>query len=316
MQINMAETDKIKKTSVLITGGSGHIGRHLTSLLLSRNFKVSHLSTRSAQFGLVRVFRWDPSGGILDPAHLADVDYIIHLAGANIGEKRWTAERKREITGSRTESARLLYKTITENKINLKAYISASATGYYGSSTSDRIFSEEEPPAKDFLGTTCRLCEESASLFENSGIRTVILRTGVVLDKNQGVLARLPATAKSGFLVSLGNGRQYMPWIHISDLCGIYMKAITDESMSGPYNAVAPRHITHREFMKVLSEVMRKPLMPVPVPGFLIRLVLGEMSDMILGGSRVSPSRIMSSGFRFDHGDLQETLSNLMLKEA
>ncbi len=311
----MDGTDKIKKTSVMITGGSGLVGRYLTSLLLSENFKVSHLSTQTPQFGLVRVFRWDPARGILDPAHLHDVDYIIHLAGANIGEKRWTAKRKREITDSRIESARLLHKTITENGIALKGFISASATGYYGSLPSDHIFSEEDPPAKDFLGTTCRLWEESALLFEKSKIRTAIIRTGVVLKKDRGVLEKLPATAKLGFLVSLGNGRQYMPWIHISDLCNIYLKAITDSSMSGPYNAAAPQHLSHRDFMKILSEVMRKPLMPFPVPGILVRIALGEMADVILGGSRVSSSKIISSGFGFNHGDLNEALEELLPEE-
>ncbi len=311
----MDGTDKIKKTSIMITGGSGLVGSYLTSLLLSENFRVSHLSTKTQQFGLVRVFRWDPARGILDPAHLHDVDYIIHLAGANIGEKRWTDKRKKEITDSRIVSARLLHKTIKDNGIDLKGFISASATGYYGSLTSDRIFTEEDSPAADFLGTTCRLWEESASQFEKSGIRTVMIRSGVVLEKNRGVLEKLPVTAKLGFLASLGNGRQYMPWIHISDLCSIYLKAITDGSMSGPYNAVAPQHITHLNFMKILSEVMHKPLMPVKVPGLLIKMALGEMSDIILGGSRVSASKIISSGFEFKHGDLKESLEDLLLKE-
>lgn len=316
MQIVVTGTDKIKKTSVLITGGSGLVGRYLTSLLLSQNFRVSHLSTQSAQFGMVRVYRWDPSKAILDPSHLEDVDYIVHLAGANIGEKRWTTARKREITDSRIVSARLLHKTITENGISLKAFISASATGYYGSATSGHLFSEDDPPATDFLGRTCRLWEESASLFEKSGIRSVMVRTGVVLEKNSGALAKLSAASGTGFMVTPGNGRQFIPWIHISDLCKIYLKAITDSSMSGPYNAVAPQHISLHDFMKILSEVIHKPLLPIHIPGFLIRAALGEMSDVILKGSRVSPSKLISSGFMFDHASLREALEDLMSKNG
>ncbi len=308
------EPDKIKKTSVMITGGSGLVGRYLTSLLLSRNFRVSHLSTKSAQFGMVRVYRWDPARGILDPSHLGDVDYIVHLAGANIGEKRWTDRRKREISDSRTVSARLLHKTITENRISLKAFISASATGYYGSAASGNLFSEEDPPATDFLGTTCSLWEESASMFQKSGIRSVMIRTGVVLEKDRGALAKLTATSKAGFMVTLGSGRQFVPWIHISDLCSIYLKAITDDSMTGPYNAVAPQHISHHDFMKTLSEVIHKPLLPLHVPAFLIRTVLGEMSDVVLKGSRISPSKLISAGFVFDHGNLRESLRDLLHK--
>jgi len=163
-------------STVLITGGSGLIGRYLTSSLLNKGYQVAHLSRKANQFGKVRVFRWDPPKEILDPSVFESIDYVVNLAGANIGEKRWTPKRMHEIIYSRIDSTKLLNKVITENNISLKAFISASAVGYYGSITSPRIFREEDPAATDFLGNICRLWEEGADLFANAGIRTVKIR--------------------------------------------------------------------------------------------------------------------------------------------
>jgi len=298
--------------SVLITGGSGLVGRYLTSLLLSEGYKVSHLSRSSNQFGKVRVFRWFPEKGIIDPLIFEGVDFIVHLAGANIGEKRWTKRRKEEIVSSRIDSAKLLHKTISENKIPIKSFISASAIGYYGSMTSDKIFQEEDRAGTDFLGTTCRLWEEGADLFQSSGIRTVKIRTAVVLEKSDSALSKLMMPAKFGFLVQTGNGSQYMPWIHISDLCNIYLKAIRDQNMSGAYNAVSPQHVTHKEFVKTLGKVIGKPVFPVPLPGFFLRAVLGEMSDVVLRGSRVSSVKITGSGYKFLYPELKKALSDII----
>ena len=297
---------------ILISGGSGMIGRYLTSLLLENGFKVSHLSRKQDQFGRVRVYRWDQEKGILDPSIFQGIDHIIHLAGANIGEHRWSAKRKEEILRSRVDSTNLLYKTIHENNIPLKAFISASAVGYYGSATTDKIFTETDPPGTDFLAKTCIQWEEAADLFEKSGIRTVKVRTAVVLEKSDSALSKLMMPAKFGFLVQTGNGKQYMPWIHTNDLCRIYLKAIEDQTFSGAYNAVAPQHVTHREFVKTLAQVMGKPVLPVPVPGFLLRVVLGEMSDIVLKGSRVSAEKISNSGFTFLYPDLKGSLEEIL----
>ena len=302
----------MKQQSVLITGGGGLIGRYLTSALLSAGYKVSHLSRNTNQFGKVRVHRWNPEKGIIDPLVFEGVDYIIHLAGSNIGEKRWTRKRKEEIVSSRVDSARLLYKTITENKVPIKALISASAIGYYGSITSDKIFCEEDLPGTDFLGNTCRLWEEEADLFQSSGIRTVKIRTAVVLEKNDSALSKLMMPAKLGFLVQTGNGRQYMPWIHIKDLCNIYLKAIKDQKMEGAYNAVSPQHSTHKEFVKTLGQVMGKPVFPLPVPSFILEAVLGEMSDVVLKGSRVSSEKILINDYKFRYPELKEALLDII----
>jgi hypothetical protein len=293
---------------VLISGGSGLIGRYLTSMLLSEGFEVRHLSRNTNQFGKVRVFRWDPEKGILDPLVFEGVDYIVNLAGANIGEKRWTRNRKNEIINSRFDSAKLMHKVITENNIPIKSFISASATGYYGSISSDKIFTENDKPGDDFLGTVCRKWEEAADLFSSSGTRVVKIRTGVVMEKSDSALAKMLMPAKLGFLVQTGNGRQYMPWIHITDICNIYLKAIRDDNMTGSYNAVSPQHVTHKEFIRTLAQVMGKPVFPLPVPGIILKVALGEMSDVVLKGSRVSSEKITDSGFLFRYKNIEEAL--------
>ena len=301
-----------KGLSVLITGGSGLIGKYLTSSLLSAGYSVSHLSRKIYQIEHVRVFLWDPEKRMIDPVSMEGVDFIIHLAGANIGARRWTRERKKEILESRTESARFLHQTVTGRGIQLKAFISASASGIYGTETSEKIFSENDPAAGDFLGNVCKQWEEAADLFARSGIRTVKIRTAVVLEKNDSALSKLMKPGKFGFLVQTGTGLQYMPWIHIRDLCNIYLKAIEDSNMAGAYNAVAPQHVTHFNLMHVLAKIMRVSLIPVPVPGFVLKAVLGEMSDVILYGSRVSSEKLINSGYRFRFKTIEAALDNVI----
>jgi len=299
-----------KKKSIMITGGSGLVGRYLTSLLLAEGYIVSHLSRKQDQFGRVRVFRWDPGNQFVDPEALKGTDTIIHLAGANIGEKRWTKERKEEIRKSRVDAAHLIYRVIEENRIPLKAFISASAVGYYGSVTSETIFTEKEQPADDFLGTICREWEEAACMFEKTDIRTVRIRTAVVLEKNDSALSRLLIPARAGIFPRFGNGRQYMPWIHIEDLCRIYLKAIQDDNMIGAYNAAAPAGTTHIQFMKTLARVMNRSGLFIPVPSFVLQAILGEMSSVVLKGSRISPEKIIKAGFHFKFEKLPDALEN------
>lgn len=310
MPENQANTITQKASSVLITGGSGLIGKYLTATLLEEGYKVSHLSRSEKSAGSVRSFVWNPEKRIIDKRAIEGVDFLIHLAGENIGKKRWTLKQKESITKSRSDSARFLHEVIGENGLKLKAFISASATGIYGLETSEKIFIENDTPSADFLGIVCRLWEEAADLFNSSGIRTVKIRTAVVIEKNDSALSKLMEPSRFGFLVQTGNGRQYMPWIHIKDLCNIYLKAIKDTGMSGAYNAVAPQHVTHRDFMNILAKVTKLPLLPVPIPGIILRSVLGEMSDVILKGSRVSSDKLLNSGFIFLYPALKEALEN------
>lgn len=313
MPDNQPSTISTKRLSVLITGGNGLIGKHLTSSLLSAGYAVSHLSRKIDQIENVRVFLWDPEKRMIDPESIEGADFIIHLAGANIGAKRWTRKRKKEILDSRIDSARFLHQAVTGNRTQLKAFISASASGIYGTETTEKIFNEDDPPSGDFLGKVCMHWEEAADLFAGSGIRTVKIRTAVVLEKNDSALSKLMKPGKFGFLVQTGTGRQYMPWIHITDLCNIYLKAIEDTKMCGAYNAVSPQHVTHRDFMLVLAGLMNLPVLPVPVPGFVLRTVLGELSDVILKGSRVSCDKITAEGYSFIFNNLEAALKNVIL---
>jgi hypothetical protein len=292
------------------------IGRYLTASLREKGFLVSHLSRRPAKGEMVKSFVWDPEKKSVDPEAFRGIDFIVHLAGANIGEKRWTENRKREILESRVGSARFLFETIQSLEISLKGFISASASGIYGSETSEKIFSETDPAAHDFLGNVCRSWEESADLFGNAAIRTVKIRTGVVLEKSDSALAKLMMPGKFGFLVQTGSGLQYMPWIHIKDLCDIYVKAIEDQLMTGAYNAVAPQHVTHKYFMNVLGKVMKKPVLPFPVPDFVLRTILGEMSDVVLKGSRVSDEKLLRSGYKFSFDSLEDALSDVLSRAS
>jgi uncharacterized protein (TIGR01777 family) len=300
------------KLSVLITGGSGLIGKHLTSKLLDSGNKVSHLSRNTAKPGLGRVFKWIPDKEFIDPEALDGIDYIVHLAGANIGEKRWNEKRKTEIIESRVNSAKFLHKVISGKGIRLKAFISASATGFYGTSASGKFFNENDPPGNDYLANVCQQWEEASDLFNNSGIRTVNIRTAVVLEKSDSALSKLMKPAKYGFLFQTGDGRQYMPWIHIKDLCNIYLKAIIESGMSGSYNATAPQSVTHAEFIKTLGRVMKKPVFPIYVPGFVLKALLGEMSEVVLKGNPVSSEKIMNAGYRFIYSNLETALSNII----
>lgn len=300
-----------RKASILITGGSGLIGRYLTSLLLTEGYAVSHLSRGTDQFGRVRVHRWDPAKKILDPVVLDSVDYIIHLAGANLGEGKWTEARKNEIISSRVDSARLLFDTASQNGIKIKGFISASGVSCYGTVTSNHIFSEDDPLADDFLGVVCQKWEQAAEMFAVAGIRTVKIRTAIALEKNDSALSKMMMPARFGFLAITGTGKQYMPWIHIQDICGIYLKALQDEKMNGEYNAVSPQHTTHKEFIETLGSVIKKPVLPLPVPGFALRSVLGEMASLVLEGSRVSSEKIKNAGYEFKFPNLHDALTDV-----
>ena len=299
--------------SVLITGGSGLVGRYLTNLLLSKGYSVSHLSRSGKSRKEVTVFKWDPENGTIDKDALSGINYLVHLAGANIGEKKWTISRKKEILNSRVESANLLFSKIRENRADLKAFISASAVGYYGSSTSDKSYDESDPCGTDFLASICKSWEAAADQLTDIGIRTVKIRSGLVLEKTDSALSKLMMAGKFGFLVQTGNGRQYMPWIHIKDLTGIYLKAIEDQTMTGAFNAVAPQHVTHSEFMAILGKVMKRTVLPVYVPAFLLKTVLGEMSEVILKGNKISSEKIVTTGYVFNYPELEGALKDIII---
>ncbi len=297
---------------VVITGGTGLIGSRLKELLEIKGYEVCFLSRSSKKKEDVTFYSWDIDKKEIDLNAIENTDYIVHLAGANIGEKRWTESRKKEIVNSRVSSGQLLLNQFKENKFKLKAFISASAIGYYGAITSEKVYTEEDLPGNDFLGKTCEKWEESISDFEKLGIRTVKIRTGLVLSKKGSALDKLIIPFKWGIGSPSGSGKQFMPWIHIDDLCGIYIKAIEDSKMEGVYNAVAKECCTNNTFCKTLSEVLQKPFFFPNIPSILLKIILGEMSDLILKGSMVSSNKISQSGYKFIYPNLKEALENVL----
>lgn len=292
--------------NILITGGSGLIGSKLTSLLERKGYKVAWLSRKPAK-KKQKSFSWNLQENTIDEKALEWCDGVIHLAGAGVADKRWTDQRKKEILESRTLSARLLYDAILKMENKPKVFISASGVNYYGYDTGDHLIDEENEVGTDFLADVVKKWEEEALKFQTLGLRTVIMRTGLVLDKKQGALAEL---LKPPVAAPLGNGNQYMSWIHINDLTSLYAFALEKE-ISGIYNAVAPHPVINSSFTKLAAKAKGKPYVAIPVPAFMLKIVLGEMSNMVLGGIKVSSEKIQKTGFKFKFPFLQEALNDI-----
>jgi uncharacterized protein (TIGR01777 family) len=298
--------------NVLITGGTGLLGSRLTELLLQSGYSVTYLSRSGGKEGDIRKFAWEPSEGKMDLDALLDVDYIVNLAGAGVFDHKWNKEYKEEIVASRVNATHLIYEKLKGRSKWPKAFVTASAIGYYGADTGERLNTEESPVGEDFLAGVCRQWETAANYVESLGIRTVKIRIGIVLSKKGGALEKLEATVKRGAGAVLGSGKQFVSWIHIDDLCRLFIKALKDESMGGIYNGVAPNPVTNEELTKALGEVLHKPIILPSVPAFALKLMLGaERAETILGSSKVSPAKALKAGFKFEYEELKSALSSL-----
>jgi len=297
---------------VLIAGGSGAIGSHLAKMLKAKGYSVAILSRFAKQSSDFEYFTWNIDTKTIDPNALVGADAIVHLAGANIGENRWTKSFKREVISSRADAVSILATELKRLNIQPKVFVSASAIGYYGSVTTDKIFTETDPPGTDFLGQVGTIWGNAVNEFKSLNIRTVILRTGVVLDKSSGALPKLLKPAKFGLASPIGSGKQFMPWIHIEDICRMYIFAIEEPEIQGVYNAVAPEFLTNSQFMKALAKVLNKKTFAPRVPVFMLRLMLGEGATIVLDGSRVSAEKIRKAGFNFQFSEIYSALNNLI----
>lgn len=303
------------KKNVLISGGSGFIGSHLTGLLIAKGYSVSILSRSEKQNkGDIFYYKWDVANQTIDESAVLNADYIIHLAGENIAEKRWTAKRKAAIIDSREKSTQLLYSVLKKNNKKLDAFISASAVGIYGAINGEEICLENTPPANDFLGYTCQKWEGALDFIENLNIRTVKIRTGLVLGKNDGFLKKLIPLFKFRLGSALGSGKQYMPWIHVDDLCNIYLQAVLNPNMEGAYNAAVNDNTTNTIFSKTLARIFGYSIWLPNVPAFVLKLVMGEMAVIVLTGRRVSSDKIEETGFQFKFKNLEEALKDCLTK--
>lgn len=296
--------------NVLLTGGSGFVGKYLTEVLIANGFSVSVLSRSDRKnTPLITYYKWDLKNDFIEDEAILKADFIIHLAGEGIVEKRWTEKRKKAILESRTKPVQLIFNVLKNNNKSLDAFVSASAVGIYGAITSKQICTEEQAPANDFLGTTCQKWENAVDEINSLRIRTVKIRTGIVLGKNEGFLKKVVPSFKAGFGAILGSGKQYLPWIHIEDLSQIYLKALTDIEIHGAYNATITDNTTNATFSRILANLYGYKIW-LKIPAFLIRFGLGEMSDAVLEGQRVSSEKIQKTGFEFQFNDIEIALSH------
>ncbi|MFA5298973.1 MAG: TIGR01777 family oxidoreductase [Lutibacter sp.] len=296
--------------SILITGGTGLIGTKLCHLLREKGHTVLILSRTKTKKS--NTYFWNIEEGDIDPEAIIKADYILHLAGAGIADKRWTPDRKHLLINSRVETANLLFEKVKEFNPDLKGFISASGVGYYGATTSEKIYNENDTFGEDFISDICKVWEKASNQFNALKIRTVIFRTGVVLSNEGGAFPKLSKPIKFGVGAALGHGKQYFPWIHLDDLCNMYVEAVENMELNGIYNAVAPEHITNKSLTKKIAKKIKKPLWLPNIPAFFLKLILGEMAVMLLEGSRVSSEKITSTGFKFKFSTTKEALEDLI----
>jgi uncharacterized protein (TIGR01777 family) len=299
----------MNQKSILLTGGTGLIGKTLTAQLLAKGYQVSHLSRTPGNDPQVKTFLWDVHKGEIDAHCIDGVDIVIHLAGAGIADSRWTDERKKEIIESRTKSIGLVYQLLGTKKHKVNTIISASAIGYY-SDRGNELLTETSPPNNDFMARCCieweAIVDEAAKL----NLRVVKFRTGVVLN-NGGALKQMALPVKLYVGSPMGSGKQWVPWIHWQDVVDMYLFAIENESFTGVYNMVAPNPVTNKQLVQAIAKQLHKPLWAPNVPAFLLKLLLGEMSTIVLGSTKVSPQKIEDAGFTFKYPDLTSALKQI-----
>ncbi len=303
--------------TVLITGGTGLVGKKLIEHLAKKGYKTIIL-TRSLEgkktAGETSFALWDIQKQTLDITAVQKADFIIHLAGAGVVDKKWTPAYKKEILESRTKSSELLINTLKNNSHAVKAIVSASATGWYGEDKiAGHFFSEDEKPADDFLGETCRLWEQSIEGAQDLGIRVCKLRTGIVLSKEGGALAEFIKPVKFGVAGILGSGKQIVSWIHIDDLCRMYISAIENSAMEGSYNAVAPETVSNKNLILQLAQRIKgKFYIPMHVPEFILKIMMGSRSTEVLKSNTVNNKKIQDTGFTFLYPSIQAAFNNLI----
>jgi uncharacterized protein (TIGR01777 family) len=291
---------------ILITGGTGLIGRALTEKLASEGHTVAILSRSGGDF------TWNVKKHYMDPLALQNVDAIVHLAGAGIAEKRWSVARKKEIVDSRVESARLLVDTLANNNHQVKTVVSASGIGYYGSDTGETNCTETSNPGVDFVAECTQEWEKSVDPFTDQGIRVVKLRTGLVMASQGGIFRVLTRPVYWFIGAILGTGKQWQSWIHMDDLVEIFHQSLINSSAAGVYNAVAPEPIRHGDMIRMIAKKLKRPLIFPAIPTWFLKIILGEMADLVTGGNLVSSQKIQKElTFTFKFTSFAEAIKKL-----
>ena len=297
---------------VLITGATGLIGTELSRLCREKGIKVNYLTTSKSKIEKnedYQGFFWDPNSQEIESGCLEGVQTIVHLAGASIAEP-WSDSYKRKIIKSRTETAKLLYKTLEKTSNQVENFISASAIGIYPSSLEKLYFEDDQQVADNFVGEVVRKWEAAADQFEELGIDVAKIRVGLVLAENGGMLEKIKKPISLNMGAALGSGKQWQSWIHIKDLAGIFLFAIENE-LTGVYNAVAPNPVTNKEMTKELAQKMGKSVWLPNVPKFALKTLLGEMSQIVLSSQLVSSKKIEEVGYNFEYTNLSRALGDL-----
>jgi len=295
---------------ILIGGGSGLIGTHLTKILLQKGYQVRYLG-RKAKDGAVKTFEWDIRRYTIDERAFEGVTHVINLAGAHVNAKRWSKSYKEEILKSSTESTRLIVDFLNNKPHQVKQFILGSATGYYGVDNSPQSFHESDPPGKDFMAHVVVEWEKVGDQVNNKQVKVAHVRTGIVLAKESGALEEMSKPIRLYAGAPLGSGKQHVAWIHIEDICGIFMHVL-ENNLSGVYNGVAPEPATNEEITKEIAKRLHKPLWLPNIPGFVLKIVLGEMAYAVLNGAIVSPQKIESTNFIFKYPTLPAALDQLL----
>jgi hypothetical protein len=300
---------------ILITGGTGTIGRRLVQHLLHYGHQVTVVSRQSAKPAdlpaQVEFGRWDGKSAA-GWGHLVEgADAVVNLAGAGIADARWSDERKKEIRDSRVNAGKAVVEAIQAAKVKPKVLIQASAVGYYGVQNNGAAMSEESDRGNDFLGQTCQAWEASTQAVEALGVRRVIIRTGVVLDMAGGALPKMVMPFRFFAGGPIGNGAQWFPWIHHEDEVAAIRFLIENEAAQGPVNLTAPNPLRNRDFVKVVGQVMGRPAF-APAPGFVFKLIFGEMSTILLDGQQAVPKRLQQWGYQFKFSTAQEALKDIL----
>jgi uncharacterized protein (TIGR01777 family) len=291
---------------ITITGASGLIGTKLVERLRARGDEVTTLSRNPSSAGAVA---WQPEDEPAPAAALAGRDAVVHLAGENVAQ-RWSDDAKRRIRSSRELGTRHLVAGIEAAEPRPRVLVSSSAVGYYGPHDDEKL-DEQTAAGDDFLAEICVIWEREARRAAELGLRVVIVRTGVVLDQGGGALAKMLPFFKLGVGGPVAGGGQYMPWIHVDDVIGLYLAALDGDAWEGPVNASAPEPVTNKTFSRALGRALHRPAF-APVPGLAVRALYGEMAEIVTKGQRVVPRRAQELGYVFEHPDLDEALRSAL----
>jgi uncharacterized protein (TIGR01777 family) len=299
--------------SILISGGSGLIGKKLSALLISKGHEVKHLGRKENLSAAIKCYSWDLASKKIDERAFEGIDTIVHLAGAGIADKRWTSERKKEILESRIISSELLVNEANKRAGQIKTFVGGSAIGFYGAVTTDKIYTEDDLPGNDFMADVCVKWENTYHQL-SAEIKKVIVRTGVVMDTFSGALPKLATPTKLGIGSAIGSGKQIIPWIHIDDIVNLFYEAIVNEKMHGIYNGVSPNPVSNYELNKAIAKQLHKPFFMPNVPKFALNILLGEMAIMVTEGSAISAKKTLSIPFQFNYSEIGGALKNLLGK--